>query len=191
MDTNTIYRYVERLSELLRVDLRQAGARQNLQPVQIEVLHYLSMCNRYSDTPMSVTEYLGQTKGTVSQTIKVLESKALLKKQLDENDKRLMHLAITAKGRRVLEQCVPSPVFEQTCESFTALKQVAIAEALKQLMDAVQKNSQMKSFGVCHECRHIQQSEQPYCQLLEQPLTESDIEKICRMFKKDEKVDDI
>jgi len=191
MDTNTIYRQVERLSELLRVDLRLAGSSQNLQPVQIEVLHYLSMCNRYSDTPMSVTEYLGQTKGTVSQTIKVLESKALIKKQVDEKDKRLLHLLITNKGRRVLEHCIPSPVFEQTCESFTALKQVAIAEALKQLLDAVQENSQMKSFGVCHECCHCVKSERLYCQFLEQPLTESDSEKICRLFKKDEAAGDL
>jgi len=191
MNTHTIYQYVERLSELLRVDLRLAGSSQNLQPVQIEVLHYLSMCNRYSDTPMSVTEYLGQTKGSVSQTIKVLESKALIRKQIDKKDKRLLHLLVTNKGRRVLERCIPSPVFEQTCESFTALKQVAIAEALKQLVDAVQQTSQMKNFGVCHECSHILQTDQPYCQLLEQPLTESDAEKICRLFKKDEAANDI
>ena len=80
MKTNQIYDYVERLSELLRVDARQKGAEHGLLPVQLEVLHYLSICNQYSDTPMAVTEYLGQTKGTVSQTLKVLENKALLVK---------------------------------------------------------------------------------------------------------------
>ena len=76
MNTNPIFYTVERLSELLKVDSRQAGVEQGLQPVQVEVLHYLSICNKYSDTPMAVTEYLGLTKGTVSQTLKVLESAA-------------------------------------------------------------------------------------------------------------------
>jgi len=190
MDANTIYQQVERLSELLRVDLRQVGVKQNLQPVQIEVLHYLSICNRYSDTPMAVTEYLGQTKGTVSQTIKVLENKALLIKQPDKKDKRLTHLKLTSKGRQVLEQCVPSPAFEQTCESFTALKQVAIAEALKQLTDAVMANSPMKSYGICHECRYIKQ-EAEFCQLLNKTLATADLEKICRLFEKDKTANDI
>ena len=66
VNSNLIYDYVERLSELLRVDARRAGAAHGLLPVQLEALHYLSICNCYSDTPMAVTEYLGQTKGTVS-----------------------------------------------------------------------------------------------------------------------------
>ena len=86
MNTNHIYDYVERLSELLKIDSRQAGAEHGIQPVQLEVLHYLSICNRYSDTPMAVTEYLGQTKGTVSQTLKVLEKKSLLTKRFDKGD---------------------------------------------------------------------------------------------------------
>jgi DNA-binding MarR family transcriptional regulator len=64
---------------VLKVRGCQAGAAHGLQPVQLEVLNYLSSCNRYSDTPMAVTEYLGQTKGTVSQTIKTLEKKRISK----------------------------------------------------------------------------------------------------------------
>ena len=67
---------LERLAGLLRSESRKLLSEYGLQPVQFEALHYLSNCNRYSDTPMAVTEYLGQTKGSVSQTLKVLEKKA-------------------------------------------------------------------------------------------------------------------
>jgi hypothetical protein len=57
---------VGRLASPVRNEARQALAEHGLQPVQFEALHYLTRCNRYSDTPMAVTEFLGQTKGTVS-----------------------------------------------------------------------------------------------------------------------------
>ena len=112
MKTNQIYDYVERLSELLRVDARQKGAEHGLLPVQLEVLHYLSICNQYSDTPMAVTEYLGQTKGTVSQTLKVLENKALLVKVSDEKDKRTTHLSLSPKGRRLVNEIIPTQLLQ-------------------------------------------------------------------------------
>ena len=39
------------------------------------VLFYLNQANRFSNTPQALTEYLGLTKGTVSQTVLVLESR--------------------------------------------------------------------------------------------------------------------
>ncbi|TQV88117.1 MarR family winged helix-turn-helix transcriptional regulator [Aliikangiella coralliicola] len=182
MNSNPIYNYVERLSELLRVDSRQAGALHGLQPVQLEALHYLSICNRYSDTPMAVTEYLGQTKGTVSQTLKVLERKSLLTKQPDENDKRLSHLKITAKGKQLLQQLVPTPMFNKACESLDKKDQAKIVSALNQLLATLLKTNGMKSFGVCHSCRFNSRKENGdyFCDLLKQPLSVDETELICR-----------
>ncbi len=80
MNTLVTQQLLERLASLLRSENRQMLVEFGLQPVQFEVLQYLSICNRYSDTPMAVTEFFGQTKGTVSQTLKVLEKKNLLEK---------------------------------------------------------------------------------------------------------------
>ena len=44
-----------------------------LEPVHLATLRYLCNCNRFSNTASAITEYLGQTKGTISQTLKVLE----------------------------------------------------------------------------------------------------------------------
>ena len=74
MKTEQIYEYLERIANLLRTDTRKLGVGKGLQPVQMEALHYLSCCNRYSNTPVAVSDYLGLTKGTVSQTLGVLEN---------------------------------------------------------------------------------------------------------------------
>ncbi len=182
MELNHIYNYVERLSELLRVDSRQAGAVHGLLPVQLEALHYLSICNRFSDTPMAVTEYLGQTKGTVSQTLKVLEKKELLFKQPDENDKRVSHLKVTARGKRLLNKTIPTPMFIRACEALPDKKQSEIATSLKQLVTTLLQVNNLKTFGVCSSCRYNGKTEDGgyFCNLVKQPLSVDNLRLICR-----------
>ena len=182
MESKRLYDYVERLGELLRIDLRQSGIEHGLQPVQLEVLHYLSVCNRYSDTAMAVTEYLGQTKGTVSQTIKVLEQKGLVLRCVDDEDKRVSHLGLTAKGRQLLVQLVPPPMLMAACDNFSQKTREQISNALDQLVTALLQGNGMKSFGVCHTCRYNRRTEEGgyYCNLVEQPLSVGDVQLICR-----------
>ena len=60
-----LFDLLERLSSLTRVWFRQHPLLADLQPIQLSALLYLARCNRYSNTPLAVTEYLGLTKGTV------------------------------------------------------------------------------------------------------------------------------
>jgi len=182
MKSNHIYDYVERLSDLLRVDSRQAGSDHGLQPVQLEVLHYLSICNRYSDAPMAVTEYLGLTKGTVSQTLKILEKKALLSKKLDENDKRISHLRLTTEGVELINKTIPTAMFVNACKTLSDKKQSEIALSLKHLLTTLLEANDLKTFGICKSCRYNNKTEDGghFCQLVEQPLSVDDIQLICR-----------
>ena len=186
MKSNPIYDYIERLSDLLRIDSRQAGAAHGLQPVQLEILHYLASCNRYSDTPMAVTEYLGQTKGTVSQTLKVLEKKGLLTKQPDTTDKRINHLKVSSEGQLVLSQTLPTAMFVKATEVLSDKQQTEIEASLKQLLTTLLQVNNMKTFGVCNSCRYNHKTEEGgyYCNLVQQPLTNDDIYLICREHKR-------
>lgn len=182
MRNSSIYNYVERLSELLKTDARQAGSAYGLQPVQLEILHYLSKCNQFSDTPMAVTEYLGQTKGTVSQTLKVLETKALITKHADKKDKRTAHLKVTTKGKQLLESTIPTEIFANADEAFSEHQQAEIEQALRTLLSTLIKTNKMKSFGLCSTCRYNSRlSDGSYfCNLVQQPLDEADIKLICK-----------
>lgn len=181
MTTSKLYKYIERLSELTRVDTRQALLEFGLQPIQLEVLHYLSMCNGFSDTPMAVTEYLGQTKGTVSQTIKVLETKGLVEKLVDENDKRVVHLKVTTEGKKLLSTALPTPMLQAAIKGMSTTEQQQIEQSLDLLLSQLVNHGQMKSFGACHSCRYHQKTETGYfCHLVKQPLAQADIQLICR-----------
>ncbi|WP_020406691.1 MarR family winged helix-turn-helix transcriptional regulator [Hahella ganghwensis] len=182
MNTNIIYGHVERLSELLRLDSRTAGLEYGLQPVQLEVLRYLSVSNRFSDTPMAVTEYLGQTKGTVSQTLKVLEKKELLVKKNDEKDRRSTHLVLTEQGQKLLEEIIPSEVFLNACKDLTGSERKDITAALARLILSLLKANNMKTFGVCKTCRYNTRTNTGdyYCNLVKTALSDYEVELICR-----------
>ena len=98
---------LERIGNLLRSEEKARGAAVGLQSVHLRILGYLSRCNRYSNTPAGVTEYLGTTKGTVSQSINILEQRGFIEKRADENDGRVVRLLLTTEGRSFVEGSQP------------------------------------------------------------------------------------
>jgi DNA-binding MarR family transcriptional regulator len=185
MKITLIHGYVERLSNLLRNEVRCEGGEYGLQPVQLEVLHYLAICNRYSDTLMGVTEYLGQTKGTVSQTLKVLEKKGFLAKHTDKNDKRITHLKVSSVGEQILKKLISPPLFTHACEHLSTRSKTQIIAGLKELLQAVQRSNGMRSFGVCHTCRYNRKNEDDgyFCELTKEALSQNDVQLICREYE--------
>ncbi len=177
-----IHEFVERLSNLLRVEERRCGADYGLQPVQLEALHYLAICNRYSDTPRAVAEYLGLTKGTVSQTLKVLESKSLITKTSDGRDKRVIHLKPSPAGQRLLEKAIPAPSLQAACARLPEEQQASIVAGMKTLLLACQRANSMKSFGLCHTCLHNQRTGEGgyFCGLTQEALSTEEVMRICR-----------
>jgi len=159
------------------MEMRTFGLRYGLQPVQIEALTYLTQCNRYSDTPQAVTEYLGLTKGTVSQSLKVLEQKGLLRKQQDQQDKRIVHLTPTTKGKRLIEQSIPAKGLEAALETAHSFN----VRELKEVLRGMQHHNKRKTFAACHTCRFNEQHREGYvCGLTQEPLSRQEIQLICR-----------
>jgi DNA-binding MarR family transcriptional regulator len=155
--------------------------------VQLDALHYLALCNRYSDTPQAVTEYLGLTKGTVSQTIKVLQARALVDKMSDPNDRRVIHLRVTAAGQVLLAQVAPAPLLRRTMVEMPDPEVDGLVEGLRRLLRAVQHANGLKTFGVCATCRFNQETITAQgqdaghgCGLTGETLTDSDLTRICR-----------
>ena len=66
--------WLERLSSLYKSQMRQAASVEGFQLVNLEIMQYLSLCNGYSNTAQALSEYLGQTKGSISQSLKIMES---------------------------------------------------------------------------------------------------------------------
>ncbi len=170
---------LERLCNLLRMETRAFGQKYGLQPVQMDALTYLTQCNRYSNTPQAVAEYLGLTKGTISQSLKVLEQRGLLRKQPDKQDKRVVHLAPTAKGKKLIENAIADKSLAPALANSTKITE--LASVLQSTLRKVQQMNKRKAFAACHTCRFNEHSKKGYvCGLTHEPLSSQDIQLICR-----------
>jgi DNA-binding MarR family transcriptional regulator len=182
MNTLMTQQLLQRLASLLRSESRRSLLEYALQPVQFDALYYLSICNRYSDTPMSVTEYLGQTKGSVSQTLKVLEKKGLIVKVTDSIDKRVSHMAVTEEGRKLVNEILPSPLLQVASDLLGDKDIAGMNSSLSTLLRTVQQANNFKSFGQCFSCCHHIKSgvDNYFCGLTKEPLTKVETRLICR-----------
>ncbi|WP_295888210.1 MarR family winged helix-turn-helix transcriptional regulator [uncultured Thiohalocapsa sp.] len=172
---------LERLCNLLRSEARVAGTQAGLQPIHWQTLRYLAACNRYSDTPLAVAEFLGQTKGTVSQSLKLLVAKGLVSKQPDAADRRVVHLAPTDAALDLLEQAACAQKLQYAVAALDAGTRTVLDTALTELLRALQLAHGRRSFGVCATCRfHARSAAGSRCQLTGEPLSADDASRICR-----------
>ena len=175
------FKLIERISSLLRSEERRKYAAIGLQPIHGQVLEYLARCNKYSNTHAAVADYLGLTKGTVSQTIQILERKHYLDKTVDSIDGRIVHLTLTEAGWQVVNDLKPLDIFKRAEHKVSQAEFDTIGHALENALGLLQKINHSKSFGKCDSCRYFSVEANHFqCSLTEQPLDREDTNKICR-----------
>ena len=185
MNTETLYHLLDRVGNLLRNEVRADLAPYGLQPIHLEALYYLSICNRFSDTPKAVTEYLGLTKGTVSQSLKVLETKGYIDKQVDSVDKRVTHLTVSSLGKKLVADIFPPSLMHKTINSGqnnqANMDVLALQQQLQYLLRSIQKENHLQTFGVCSTCRYNRPLADGahLCGLTNLALSTQEIELIC------------
>lgn len=173
---STIPIYLERLGVLMRHHSRAHPS--GLHPIHFEVLHYLSMCNRFSNTPQAITEYLGITKGTLSQTLKLLEQRGFLQRSPDLTDRRIVHFDLTPEGETLLSEHLQGTL--DLLEDLSPAEQQTVENALQLLLNRMVQRQGGKPFGVCKTCKYHRSNESAWCSLLQLPLEHPAPDKICR-----------
>lgn len=180
MTGTALFDLFERLTSLMRVWNRQHPLLADLQPIQVSALLYLARCNHYSNTPLAVTEYLGLTKGTVSQSLKALEGKGLIVKTQDARDKRSVQLQLSEPARELVAAIAPPDFLLEALEQMGEQAQ-QLEQLFGNLLRLIQRNQDVPGFGLCHSCRfHQQRDGLPFCGLTEEPLAPADAQLICR-----------
>ncbi len=181
MEKVIVFDIIERIAALIRSEERKKCTEFGLQPVHLQALDYLSRCNRYSDTPAALTNYLGMTRGTVSQTLLLLEKKGYVRKTTDTKDRRVIHLSLLPEGKAILEQAKPCDLFSQATDLLKQDDLQYYDETLVTVLTALQKSNKSRSFGQCKTCQFFTAiTDQFVCGLTKEPLSKQDSEKICQ-----------
>lgn len=122
-----------------------------LNPAQWETLRFLAQSNRYSRTPSALADYLGATKGTVSQTLISLESKGLVQRKQKTCDRRQVALTLTPAGVAILDRD-PMRILEKSICEMTEDCGGALVQGLSRLLHELQHRRDAQHFGVCQDC---------------------------------------
>lgn len=166
---------LSRLARLIAAD----GYDQHLQPVQWQALRFLALANRFSRTPRGLTAWLGQTKGSVSQTINTLVRKGLVERRTDMQDRRIVHLALTPAGQQLVEST--QPVSAEWLAALSPKEQATFASLTEKMLHAAIKARGGRAFGICADCRHFEKApgNMHRCALLDEPLSNADSTLFC------------
>lgn len=95
---------LERVSQAFRVLLWKESKEFALSPIQVQVLIFML---HHSDEKRKVSylaDEFNMTKATISDTIKTLEQKLLVKKEYESHDTRSFVIHFTEKGKDIAEQ---------------------------------------------------------------------------------------
>lgn len=170
------------MSTLIRAKERKKCTELGIQPVHFQVLNYLSRCNKYSNTPAAVANYLGMTRGTVSQSLIILEKYGYLEKTPDANDRRVVNLKLLPAGLNVLEQARLDKLFDAASGILiNGGAHPANPDVFQQALTALQTANDSHSFGVCKTCRNFQvQDGEYFCQFTQETLASHESEQICQ-----------
>lgn len=172
---------IERIGQLIRFEQREVGIREELHPIHIQAMQYLNKCNRYSDTPLALSHYLGSTKGTISQSILVLEKKQLLKKSHDKKDKRIVRLKLTAKAKKLLQKIDDLVFTQDLLDKYDVQVQTTVNQTLQSILRDMQERNNNRTFGQCRTCRFftIESKTKFKCGLTSESLKAEETLKIC------------
>lgn len=164
------------IKRLARIDASDVwGA--DLNPAQRAALEYLGRANRFSRKPSQVAEFLGSTRGTVSQTLKSLARKEFVTEVQSETDKRSISYDVTALGQSVL---AAQDIIDKSLERTSAEQLLTISDGLRNILNNALAVNGQRPFGVCKMCRHFRsETKGGHCTLLDVSLLPAETAQIC------------
>jgi len=171
---------LDRLSRLTR-ELQFVDG---LNPAQWEALRFLARANQYSRSPTALAEYLGATKGTVSQTLIALENKGLITRCKKTCDRRQVDLCLTDAGQAMLAKD-PMLTLQRAAASMADDLGPHLVKGLARLLHDLQNRHHVLEFGVCQECSLfcIGSAQAGECGATGEAIPSPESEKICVNYK--------
>ncbi len=187
MDKNplVLLELVERLGNLMRAEARRVGADDQLSPVHVEALVYLANANRYSNTPQALGEYLGLTKGTISQSLLLLDRRGLIERYQDDIDRRVVRLRLSSTGDQFLADNQPQQAWLDATRDISPNRVRNAVSALRETLTTFQADNDGKPFGSCASCRHFERlSARAFrCGLMGDRISGPETRKICWIYE--------
>ncbi|WP_172974907.1 MarR family winged helix-turn-helix transcriptional regulator [Roseivivax sp. THAF30] len=126
-------------------------------------------------------DYLSATRGTVSQTLKALHRKGLIRERRSETDKRSFSYEPTPEGIALVSV---GDGLSKALSQLSAEDAENFADQLTHLISGLLQERDGRSFGVCRTCFHHEaRGKTGFCTLLRVELGEEERDQLCHEHK--------
>lgn len=183
---------LERVSQAFRVLLWNESKEFSLSPIQVQVLIFLL---HHSDEKRKVSylaDEFNMTKATISDTIKTLEQKLLIKKEYEQNDTRSYIIHLTKKGKDIAEKT--SIFAKQIQVPIDKLHSSDKENLLLSLLDIIHHLNKSGIITIqrmcftCHFYKTNKNGQEHFCGLLNTKLADNEIRIDCAEHKQKQTV---
>ena len=183
--TSKIVVSLERISEAFKSLLWDYAKTIGLSPIQIQLLIFIAY---HKDELCKVSHLANEfniTKPTISEAIKVLNTKGLIKKEYSELDNRSYTISLTIKGAKVVENTenFADPIMVEV-EKIDNKSLDILYGSLTQLIYNLNKKGVLNVQRTCYACRFYEKNKRRhYCNLLAKELYIKEIRIDCPEFE--------
>ncbi len=173
---------IERLSTLFRAALWEEAKQYNLSPLQVQILLFIAFHDAKQCSVTGLAREFAVTKATISDAVKVLLEKELLKK-ISGEDARGFLLALSATGKKYVTGLSGfGDFFAHSLSDMPEQELSRIWEGVLLLIGNLQKTS-MIPMRMCYNCQHFGKDypggNPHFCKLMQKPLAIENIRLDC------------
>ncbi|MFZ1257633.1 MAG: MarR family winged helix-turn-helix transcriptional regulator [Saprospiraceae bacterium] len=182
---NKIVAGLERLSQVFRILLWEKAKEHSLSPIQIQLLIFIQHHSADKTTISYLAQEFNFTKPTISDAIKVLEQKKLIKKLTDSNDTRSYTIQLTVIGKKIVAKTenFANPLTTIIAKSSETDKKI-LWQNISNLIIQLNKLKVISVQRTCFNCIHYAtENKTHFCNLLNQKLETKDIRIDCGEFE--------
>lgn len=174
---------LERIAEAFRVLLWNETKQYGLSPIQVQLLIFIMTHPSQQCKVGYLAQEFNMTKATISDAIKVLEKKGLLKRETEATDNRSYIFRLTSEGKKITGKIslFANPL-RHPLQEFTNEEKENLLSGLLHLIYNLHQEKIIAVQRMCFTCRHYSAGKkrgQHYCKLLQMPLQKSELRIDC------------
>ena len=174
---------LERLSQAFRVLLWNESKAFSLSPIQIQVMIFLYTHSPEKRKVSYLAEEFNMTKSTISDTIKTLEQKLLIKKEFEQEDTRRYIIHLSKKGKQLTEKIsFFSQQIQTPIDLMTSDDKENLLLSLLNIIKHLNTSGVISIQRMCYSCNFYSsdyRGKKHYCKLLKTKLADKELRVDC------------
>ena len=176
----------EKMAEIFRVLLWEKAKAHGLSPIQIQLLIHIAHHKETQTAPAQLAREFNLTKPTISDAIKSLLQKELVKQKTNPADARSKWLLLTQTGQHLvkdLEQ-YPAPLQAALGSISTAQKGTMLQQVLA-VLSTLSDSGLISRSNMCFQCRFYEgnRDSEHHCTFLQKDLAPEALRIDCPEFE--------